>query len=49
MRWTLAAAALLAFAPAALAWTPAQNRAFAKQLRPEIEPVFEKQAPQIAC
>jgi hypothetical protein len=47
MRAMLGAAALLVFAPLAVAATPAQNAAFAKQLRPQIKPVFEKQAPQL--
>jgi hypothetical protein len=43
-----AAAAALALPAAALAWTPAQNAAFAKQLKTKIAPVFRKQAPSLA-
>ena len=43
------AAAIVAFAvpSAALAWTPAQNAAFAKNLKAKITPVFKKQAPEL--
>src|SRR5262249_6508207 len=43
----LASAALAAGAQEALAWTPAQNAAFAKKLAVSIKPVFKKQAPQL--
>lgn len=46
----LIAAALVALAgvSAAAAATPAQNAAFAKQLKGDIKPVFAKQAPGLA-
>jgi hypothetical protein len=39
-------AALVCSVPA-FAWTPAQNAAFAKQLKTKIKPVFKKQAPKL--
>ena len=43
----LAAVAFAIGAQAALAWTPAQNAAFAKKLAASIKPVFKKQAPTL--